>query len=100
MSSGTGPAAGRKKILFLTAEAGGNLPGATPRSDERAIYNTSLSKTLRIFAITMKAKKQSKREQTILPLQQSRKWVESERVAVLDNLHSHIANDEAKAADP
>jgi len=98
MSSGTGPAAGRKKILFLTAEDGGNLPGATPRTDERAIYNTSLSKTLRIFAITMKAKKQSKREETKLPFQQSRKWVESERAAILDYLHSHISNDEVKAA--
>lgn len=46
----------------------------------------------------MKAKKQPKRGGTKLPFQQSRKWVESEREAILDYLHGHIPGDEVKAA--
>jgi hypothetical protein len=46
----------------------------------------------------MKAKKQAKSEETKLPFQQSPKWIEFERKAILDYLHDDIPGDEVKAA--
>jgi hypothetical protein len=46
----------------------------------------------------MKVKRHPKREETNLPFQQSRKWVESEREALQHYLHGDIPDDEVKAA--
>ena len=42
----------------------------------------------------IKAKKQAKSEETKLPFQKSPKWIESEREAILNYLHSHIPDNE------